>query len=498
MLIILTSCGSREKVGDELLASPTAAAAGINNNGQTPTREETVAPGFAPQLTIEEGLVKGIVELVLADAMPSEIIKYVDTHIENSTQQEADNMVLILESVQKAWLEYYQNTIKYGEDMSITDNNKFIDEVTLNGYIMNTLDTSKVLVIDYDIYGRWENMLSDWFQEYIHIIRAEINNPAVINNELAVSLDELENRLLKASEYISEYPHSIRINEVIDLYDTYLYSYLYGYENNPVIDFDTKKFSMVYFNRYREFAERNHPSEAAALIFEYAAAIQKNGYILTNDIEQFLVDVFSDIDDKHTVIWNDIGRKVLTQRIGKLLPEKTGFTWECLGYADYTHSVKLDEIHTEDGNPVYTVNGKVKTLPDGEIPGAEAEIHMQYRIDNNVLTLTKTAPLMADSKFDKLEIIRYPFVVGNRWIQYSQDGGLNKVSVETEIVSITQIDGVNVYEVEYRDMVSGDIENRLIQTGKGTIGFTGLYSDGERETYATGYVIDKAKSGYVQ
>ena len=56
--------------------------------------------------------------------------------------------------------------------------------------------------------------------------------------------------------------------------------------------------------------------------------------------------------------------------------------------------------------------------------------------------------------------------------QYPVDDKGNKYSIETEIINIYESDDGTIYEVEYRDMSNGKVENRLIQSGKGTIGFT--------------------------
>ena len=133
----------------------------------------------------------------------------------------------------------------------------------------------------------------------------------------------------------------------------------------------------------------------------------------------------------------------------------------------------------------------------GEIPKEHLLIYLQYRIESNILKQSKEAPLMMDSDFDNIELIRYPFVVGHKWNQSPIDGNGKLYSIETEIISATKEGEESVYEVEYRDMSNGKVESRLIQVGKGTIGFTKLYDDNENDSFLIGYTIYEEQSGYV-
>ncbi|NLN64229.1 MAG: hypothetical protein GX144_02250 [Clostridiaceae bacterium] len=465
------------------------------DTSQTGAEKPIAEPSEAPRTEIKAESVRDMAQLVFDDCEPSSLLAYVNRHMGRVSVSEADDMLLILESVQKAWLDYYLNI---GTNAGQYERSEWVQELTDNGFRLEMVDNREVPVMDYMIYEKWSDQISEWFRDYITIIKTENDAPAVRAGQLSISKEELEERLISASVYIENYPLSVRVNEVIDLYDSYLYAYLYGYERDPVINFASNTISREYFNRYREFAQNNPELKAAALVFEYASMIEKGNFMLTEEIRKFLENIFSELDDKRIVVRNDIGRKILMERLQKLLPEKTGFVWKCFGVGGYAHTACLTGIHTEDGNPVYTITGAVEDPYAEQTADEQDLLELQYRIQNYVLFQIKTAPTMADSDFDELEIIRYPLITGHRWYQYPEADGIGSVGIETEIIGVVKENGQYYYEVESRDPATGDYERRLLQAGKGTVAFTKLRANGETIPYEVGYVIDEEQSGYTE
>jgi hypothetical protein len=497
IFLAISACGTKPAGGKKPNISPTGATVQPTGVQQPSEAAAQVSPSVtAPRITIREAVVQDMADLVFEDYPPSALLSHVGGHIAFSTPQEADSMLLILESIQKAWLDYYLNRLENSINTDPRADQAWIDELTQNGFRLTEASHGKTPVIDYGIYRKWEGMLSGWFRDYLAIIQAETDSPAVKGGKLSIPKDELEKRLLITSWYIEQYPESVRVNQVLSLYDTYLYSYLYGYDNEPVINFSTGQISMEYYNRYLEFVKKNAEAKVSGIIAEYASVIEKGSFMLTAELEKYLENVFSSLEDHRIVVRNDIGRQILMERMGRLLPDRTGFTWKCFGSGEYEHTAVLAGIHTEDGNPVYVVTGLAGDPSGGENPDVPKDIELEYRIENNVLYQIKSAPAMMDSDFDELEIIRYPFVVGHSWYQYPEDGGINNASVHTEIISVTHENGESLFEVEYTDPSMELYEKRLLQAGKGTIAFAKLYSDGENEPFEIGYFIDEANTGY--
>ena len=494
--LVLTGCKKNNKPASNTepsVSSTNKASESTSDITNEPTQDIT----SAPVIEINEKVASEMRYMVLSDSTPQRLIEFVQNNINDVSPDEADKLLLILESVQSAWLGYYKGSVNFNSKDISGMGTELLTEIEKNGFKLITIDNVKVPAINYDIYLNSGSFLSDWFTQYIEIANIESNMPAVCNGKLNISYEELENRILIASKYINKFPESIRINEVIKCYEDYIFSYLYGYEPEPVYDINTGEASKKLIERYKEFVKKNGDTTVAECVSEYISLIEKGNYFLTKEIMSFLEETFSKLDDKKIYIENDIGRQIMAERMEKLLPERTGFFWRCFGFAEYGHDAILSSIRIEDGNPVYVVTGKVDDASDGQVPEEHLLIYLQYRIESNVLKQNKEAPLMMDSDFDDMELIRYPFVVGHKWNQSPIDGKGKLYSIETEIISISNENGDTVYEVEYRDMSNGNVENRLIQVGKGTIGFTKLYDDNENEPFFIGYTIYEEQSGYV-
>lgn len=495
--MILSACKSKPTTAPGTQVTPTKEAVSPTGSDQpTITPVEITPYAEAPRTVIREEIVRRMADLVFSDNPPSALLAYVDTHIAEAAMAEADKMLLILESVQKAWLDYYLNNMVYGANADPAVKQAWLDEITGNGFRIVSQNNREVPQLDYEVYTKWEMYLSPWYRDYIAIIREENNAPAVKGGKLAITTENLEKRLLDAAAYVEKYPNSIRVNDVIRLYDTYLYSYLYGYENNPVINFGTGQISRDHYQRYLEFVENNPGLEVTSLVSGYVTLIEKSSFTLTGELEQYLESIFTIVDDKRIVVRNDIGRQIIMERLGMLLPERSGFTWKCFGVGEYEHTAVLDGIHTEDGNPVFTISGFTVDPSGGENSDASTAIELEYRIEDYVLYQVKHAPGMMDSAYDELELIRYPFIQGYRWYQYPEEYGINITSLQTEIIGVTRENGEIYYEVEYRDPSTGEYEKRLIQSGKGTIAFTRLCMDEMGESYELGYYIDEENTGY--
>ena len=494
--LVLTGCKKNNKPAsntDPSVSSTNKASESTSDITNEPTQDIT----SAPVIEINEKVASEMRYMVLSDSTPQRLIEFVQNNINDVSPDEADKLLLILESVQSAWLGYYKSSVNFNSKDITGMGTELLTEIEKNGFKLITIDNVKVPAINYDIYLNSGSFLSDWFTQYIEIANIESNKPAVCNGNLNISYEELENRILIASEFIKKYPQAIRINEVISCYEDYLFTYFYGYEPEPVFNTNTGKATKEHIERYKEFVKKNAGTVVSEYVTEYINLIEKGDYSLTEEIMNFLEETFSKLNDKRIYVEKDIGRQIMAERMEKLLPERTGFFWRCFGFAEYGHDTVLSSIRIEDGNPVYVVTGQVDDASGGEIPKEHLLIYLQYRIESNILKQSKEAPLMMDSDFDNIELIRYPFVVGHKWNQSPIDGNGKLYSIETEIISATKEGEESVYEVEYRDMSNGKVESRLIQVGKGTIGFTKLYDDNENDPFLIGYTIYEEQSGYV-
>jgi hypothetical protein len=489
--LLVTGCKKKDNPASQsdpgVTPAITSSVTGIANS---PVQELDTAPS----IEIKEEIIRKMRDMVLSDKTPYELIEFIQNSINGTQADEADKLFLILETVQKAWLGYFQGSMDFSPENT---DDEFLAWFNNNGFKLITIDSDRVPAISYDVYWNNRNSLSEWYAHYIEIIRSESNEPSVWNGKLNIPVEELENRILKTSDYMEKYPETIKTNEVMNYYEDYLFAYLYGYDPDPVCDVNEGLISRKHYERYKEFVKNHAGSTVSGILSEYIGLIEKGNFSLTDEIMFFLEDVFSGLNEQKSADASNIGVQIMAERMVKLLPGKTGFFWRCFGFAEYGHNAVLSSIRLVDGNPVYIVTGEVDDLSGGETQGDDFSIYLQYTIENNILVQSKDAPLMMDSDFNGIELIRYPFITGHKWIQYPVDDKGNKYSIETEIINIYESDDGTIYEVEYRDMSNGKVENRLIQSGKGTIGFTKIYDDNENEPFYIGYTIYEEQTGYL-
>lgn len=495
LVLIIAGCNKKNKPVDNTVSPVSSISSTASNASEAVSTDHNIVT-TAPFTVIEDETVRKLRDMVLADAPLYELFEYINNHIKDTKPDEADKLYLIAENLQNAWLEYYRSSFDFNSQKDPEKAKNISDELKKNGFHLITIDNTVLPIINYEFFLKNKNYLSDWYSDYISIVWNEVRQPSTYMGNRNIPVSELETRLTGASDYIGKYPDSIRINDVFSLYEDYIFLYLYGCDNEQVFDPDTNKISMERYNSYKEFTEKYTDSDAVNIVIGYINLIEKGEYYLTEDIMNYLESVFSNLNKKKNSL-NDIGRQVMTERLCRLLPEKTGFEWNCSGFADYKHNAVLESIAIEDGNPVYTVSGTVENYSYNGVSDENLMIYIKYKIENNILTQVKNAPLMMDSEFINIEIIRYPFVVGHKWIQYPIDEDHYTHCFETEIISVSQDSTGTYYEIEYRDVSNGKKEMRLIQTGKGTVGFTRLCDDGENEPYYIGYTIIDEETGYV-
>ncbi len=176
-----------------------------------------------------------------------------------------------------------------------------------------------------------------------------------------------------------------------------------------------------------------------------------------------------------------------------LLPEKEGYKWVYNGFAEYGHTLVLDEIKEEEGKAVYSANGEVDDMSGGE-SDRDFSLSVTYAVTPQTITQEKTGEMMLDI-FDQMVLIQAPLEQGNTWTQTvkSEDG--TETTLECTIEDIEEDDGDKVYTVVYQDKNSPYYEKRVIREGVGVVNFIRLYITDE-ENFEISYFLYEEASGY--
>ncbi|HHU63301.1 MAG TPA: hypothetical protein GXZ32_03710 [Clostridiales bacterium] len=175
------------------------------------------------------------------------------------------------------------------------------------------------------------------------------------------------------------------------------------------------------------------------------------------------------------------------QELAKLLPDTVGFKWIYNGFAEYGHTMVLNEIYNDNNKRIYNITGEVADMSDGESQ-ADFSLQIQYIIDGDTLYQVKTEKMMMDSISDNIQLLKAPLKKNVLWIQKVKDKEGRDVELECEITNIEEIDGLKQYTVVYRDKNSEYYEKRRIKEGVGVVFFEKLYINGE-DSFEIGYSI---------
>lgn len=174
----------------------------------------------------------------------------------------------------------------------------------------------------------------------------------------------------------------------------------------------------------------------------------------------------------------------------KMLPEQAGFVWNYDGSLESGHEMALVSVTPQDGAKVYTITGTVRDVSAGEAgPEWDPSIDITYTVDDTVWIQQKNAPNMLESQFDRIEILRVPLAVGERWEQFVEYDTGGTVSLICALESAQKSGEQYVYAVRYEDKTTGYYERREITVGTGITAFERSTDDEEEMPSTIGYWI---------
>jgi len=173
----------------------------------------------------------------------SGILDFIDNSISTLSRENASIMINEFEMIQKKNLsrieeKFYDSEIQnkiYEMYEPEFDLNKINDRNTINmindqelrellleirssGYKVETAEGMFFPIINYEYYQRYSFYVSSDMKEYIEIMTAESNKVPAKDAALVITWDEVLKRALSQEKFIIQYPESLKINDVKDLY----------------------------------------------------------------------------------------------------------------------------------------------------------------------------------------------------------------------------------------------------------------------------------------
>ena len=184
----------------------------------------------------------------------------------------------------------------------------------------------------------------------------------------------------------------------------------------------------------------------------------------------------------------------LNESLVELMPEEN-FKWAYIGRDEYYHEMVLESITPSEDQYIYKVTGAVReNSTDGS--AEDFNIELYYEIKGNSFKQIKTAPMMLDSEYDQMTLIKAPLEVGTKWTEEVRDFNDEKQTIHGEIVKATETEKGMLYEVFYKNPKIEYSESRQIVEGLGVVAFTKVIGSGEQKSQY-GYGLYGRNSGYI-
>ncbi|MGE5391219.1 MAG: hypothetical protein ACM3PE_09180 [Deltaproteobacteria bacterium] len=256
----------------------------------------------------EENLQSDFQKIMDRKASPREMIDFSNHNLSRLPRDSATRLVLRLESTQREQLEARTSALldadtqialqRFGYNSSLEDMIKstndqklrsVLQETRANGFKLIPLEGNYYPIIDYERYQIYQPYINEDIKTYIDIAAAESNQAYLNDAALTITWPELARRALRAESFIGQYTNSARIDDVRQQYDIYVTTYLYGANNTPAFDYDTKTLSEKARQSYYEVARSSaDKSQIVEVIRRYLPILEKNKYQRTPEVEQYL------------------------------------------------------------------------------------------------------------------------------------------------------------------------------------------------------------------
>ncbi|WXR60508.1 hypothetical protein WG909_09285 [Peptostreptococcaceae bacterium AGR-M142] len=232
------------------------------------------------------------------------IVSLVKENISHMSTKNADKMILDLEKILLTNLAYSEtNTLyikasnieedvfKEGEnysydynklmanrnEISNSDVKDYLNFVKDGGYIIYTPEGMINYLVDYEAINEYSTSVSKDMANYLKFKAMDSANPAHIDAGLAISYEELSNRIALGEDFLKDYDKNNKIQRKIAI-EEYLYfsSYIHGEANTPPFDFNTGKIQPDLLASYKNDIQSN--SFYGTLIKELLEVLEANDY----------------------------------------------------------------------------------------------------------------------------------------------------------------------------------------------------------------------------
>ncbi len=136
------------------------------------------------------------------------------------------------------------------------------------------------------------------------------------------------------------------------------------------------------------------------------------------------------------------------------------------GENGYVHEVTSINLSDKQNHLILEVSGEVKDNEKG-YTGKNYKFLMTFEVTDQSIYQTIDNPILNDSEFVKMEILRLPLTAGNTWKFKAKDDAGNTKEIQAEIESVSEDGAISV------SYTAGEyVEKRKFEKGLGVTSFT--------------------------
>lgn len=244
--------------------------------------------------------------IITEETRPFEALSFIDKKIKTVKQEEATTMILSFEEIQSKYLKVYEasllddaiqnelfKTFEYNFEQDKVDKIKdkrvksLVKEILDGGYTIICEEGSFIPIPNYRVLEKYSGFLQSEIRDYISYKALETERITNILDGYLISWDELAQNIIKIENYLGKYPNSIKESEMINDYQFYFHAYLFGFDNRPAFNYETKKIDDELLSSYKRFVQTNKKSETAMILKEYIQVIEKNDNTLCEEVDKY-------------------------------------------------------------------------------------------------------------------------------------------------------------------------------------------------------------------
>lgn len=259
----------------------------------------------------------------LLNENPSSLVfsQFVDKNIQGLSKKNGTKMVLALEAnlkenIEKVYSDLpnyeqklddydYKEIFKNIDKVKDEELKKFLQEFKNSNYIFGMNEGMYQVYIDYGSLVKYSPYLTEDISEYFKFKSLNSDEYYSEDGGLAISYEEVRQRLAIGDQFLLKYGDSKRKREAAIEYVNYLSFYLYGDNNVPAFDYDTNKLKDKILGSYRKIDLNHENSQLSKTFKSYMPLLEKNNYMLTDEINNFRGKVEADFMKEYNMAYGE-------------------------------------------------------------------------------------------------------------------------------------------------------------------------------------------------